>query len=65
VTPDAYSDGMNLKRLAWLALLAFAVFFVVQSPAEAARVVKMTGETLGEWLGATADSLVKFIKSLA
>jgi hypothetical protein len=55
---------MSLKRLVWLLLGAFALFFVVQSPAEAAKVVKMTGETLGEWLSATADSLVKFVTSL-
>jgi hypothetical protein len=55
---------MNLKRLVMLGLLAFAIFFIVQAPAEAARVVKITGETLGDWLGAIADSLSKFIKSL-
>lgn len=43
---------------------AFALFFVVQSPSEAAEVVKVTGEKLGEWLGATAESLVTFVKDL-
>jgi hypothetical protein len=55
---------VSLKRLLLLALGAFAVFFVVQSPSEAAEVVRVTGEKLGEWLGATAESLVTFVKDL-
>jgi hypothetical protein len=55
---------MNLRRLVTIGLIAFALFFIVQSPSEAARVVKVTGETLGDWLSAIADSLSKFIKSL-
>ena len=55
---------MSLKRLLFLGFGAFAVFFIVQSPSEAAEVVKVTGEKLGEWLGATAESLVTFVKDL-
>ena len=55
---------MSLKRFLFLAFIAFALFFIVQSPSEAAEVVKVTGEKLGEWLGATAESLVTFVKDL-
>lgn len=55
---------MSLKRFLLLGLGAFALFFVVQSPSEAAEVVKVTGEKLGEWLTATAESLVTFVKDL-
>jgi hypothetical protein len=59
-----YSDGMNLKRLMSLALVAFLIFFIVQSPNEAARVIKVTGETMGSWLSEIADSLTRFLSSL-
>jgi hypothetical protein len=55
---------VSLKRLLFLGFGAFVVFFIVQSPSEAAEVVKVTGEKLGEWLGATAESLVTFVKDL-
>jgi large-conductance mechanosensitive channel len=44
--------------------VAFAIFFVVKSPNEAARIVRETGESAGEWLSTAADSFSKFIKSL-
>jgi cell shape-determining protein MreC len=59
-----YSDGMNLKRLMSLAVVAFLIFFIVQSPNEAARVIKVTGETMGSWLSEIADSLTRFLSSL-
>lgn len=55
---------MNLKKIMMYLLVAFAVFFVVQSPGEAAKLVKTTGETAGEWFTAAAESLSKFVKSL-
>ena len=55
---------MSLKRLLTFGAIAFAVFFVVQSPAEAARLVKVTGESAGEWFGEFADSFAKFVKTL-
>lgn len=55
---------MRLKRLLWYLALAFLIFFLIEAPAEAARVVKTTGETAGEWLGTAALSLSTFIKSL-
>jgi cell shape-determining protein MreC len=59
-----YSGGMNLKRLMSLAVIAFLIFFIVQSPNEAARVVKVTGETMGSWLSEIANSLSRFLSSL-
>ncbi len=44
--------------------IAFAVFFLVQSPNEAAQLVKVTGEAAGEWFGTAAQSLSQFVKSL-
>lgn len=47
-----------------LGLIAFAVFFVITSPAEAARLVKVTGEGAGDWLQEAAKGLSKFLKTL-
>lgn len=55
---------MSLKRVMWFLLIAFGVFFLIESPGEAARLVKMTGESAGEWLSTAADSLSKFVRSL-
>jgi hypothetical protein len=55
---------MTLKKLLWFALLAFFIFFVVQSPGEAARVVRVTGETLGDWFGAIFQSFTRFLSNL-
>jgi cell shape-determining protein MreC len=55
---------MNLRRLMSLAVIAFLIFFIVQSPNEAARVVKVTGETMGSWLSEIANSLSRFLSSL-
>jgi hypothetical protein len=55
---------MSFKRLLWLLLLAFMLFFVVQSPAQAAEVVRSTGQALGDWLGTLAEALSRFVKSL-
>lgn len=55
---------MRFKKLVTFGLVAFAVFFVVQSPAEAARLVKITGESAGDWLEDAADSLTRFLRAL-
>jgi hypothetical protein len=55
---------MRVKKLLWFGLIAFAIFFVIQSPAEAARLVKVTGEEAGDWLAEAAQSLSKFVKTL-
>lgn len=44
--------------------MAFAVFFVVQSPNEAARLVRETGQSAGDWFETAADSLSQFLKTL-
>ena len=56
---------MNVKRLMLLLLGAFMVFFLVQAPGEAARLVKTTGETAGEWFSTAAEAFTRFLKSLA
>lgn len=61
---DFYSDGMTLKKVLWFTLLGFFIFFVVQSPGEAARVVRVTGETLGDWFSAIFDSFTRFLSNL-
>lgn len=48
----------------WLMMLAFGVFFLIESPGEAAKLVKMTGETAREWLTHAAASLSTFVRSL-
>ncbi|MGH3118976.1 MAG: hypothetical protein ACRDQ2_18055 [Gaiellales bacterium] len=55
---------MRVKKLLVLGLIAFAVFFVITSPAEAARLVKVTGEGAGDWLEEAAKGLTKFLKTL-
>jgi hypothetical protein len=56
---------MNLKRLLLFLLMGFFVFFLVQAPGEAARLVKTTGESAGEWFSTAAEAFTKFLKSLA
>ena len=55
---------MSLKRLVVFLCIAFAVFFVIQAPAEAAKLVRVTGEHAGDWFATAADSLSKFVSSL-
>ncbi|MGH2756578.1 MAG: hypothetical protein ACRDI3_02185 [Actinomycetota bacterium] len=55
---------MRIKKLLLLGLIAFAVFFVIQSPADAARLVKVTGESAGDWLEEAANALSKFLRTL-
>ena len=43
---------------------AFGVFFLISSPAEAARLVKVTGENAGEWFETVGAALTKFLKTL-
>lgn len=56
---------MNLKRLLFLLLMSFFVFFLVQAPGEAARLVKATGENAGDWFSTAAEAFTKFLRSLA
>ena len=55
---------MRFKKLLTFGLIAFGLFFLIQSPAEAARLVKVTGESAGEWFETAAHSLAKFVKTL-
>ncbi len=55
---------MGLKRVMWLMVIGFGIFFLIESPNEAAKLVKMTGESAGEWLSTAANSLSKFVRSL-
>ena len=53
-----------VKKLAGWLLLGFFVFFMVQSPAEAADVVRTTGESVGDVLSATANAFSDFLTNL-
>jgi hypothetical protein len=55
---------MTLKRILWILFILFVLFFIVSSPVEAAHVVRVTGETLGDWLGAVFTSLSRFVARL-
>ena len=55
---------MRFKKLLTFGLIAFGLFFLIQSPTEAARLVKVTGESAGEWFQTAAQSLSKFVKTL-
>lgn len=55
---------MSFKKLLTLGVVAFGLFFLIQSPAEAARLVKVTGESAGDWFETVAGSLSKFVKTL-
>jgi large-conductance mechanosensitive channel len=54
---------MSLKKMLGFLLIAFAVFFVMDAPAEAARLVQATTRTAGEVFGSAFDSLSTFIRS--
>lgn len=55
---------MRLKRLVWWAVIAFAIFFLLTAPAQAALLVKGAGETASNLLLGAADALSAFIKTL-
>jgi hypothetical protein len=55
---------MSLKKLLMFGALAFGLFFLVEAPGEAARLVKATGESAGEWFETVASSLAQFVKTL-
>lgn len=55
---------MNLKKAGTYLLLALLVVFVVNSPGEAAKIVKITGEKAGEWFSAASDAFTTFLGSL-
>jgi hypothetical protein len=55
---------MSLKRVLFFLAIAFGLFFLVQSPVEAAKLVRIFGENAGELFAAAAESFVRFMKSL-
>ncbi len=44
--------------------IAFMVVFIVEAPAEAAKVVKETGESAGEWFATASQAFARFLSSL-
>jgi hypothetical protein len=55
---------MPLKKWATYLLIAFTVVFVINSPGEAAKLVKATGESAGEWFSTASDAFTTFLQSL-
>ncbi|MGH2819816.1 MAG: hypothetical protein ACRDJ5_04090 [Actinomycetota bacterium] len=55
---------MGLKKILALVLWGFVLFFLVQAPAEAGRLVRATGETAGEWFGAVSSLLVDLLNGV-
>jgi hypothetical protein len=55
---------MGLKKIAWYFLMALLVMFLIQSPNEAAKVVKALGENAGEWFSTASSAFSEFLKSL-
>ena len=56
---------MSLKKLVVWAIIAFALFFLLTAPAQAALLVKGAGQTASDLLVGAAEALATFIKSLA
>ncbi|HYI45990.1 MAG TPA: hypothetical protein VE174_11100 [Actinomycetota bacterium] len=55
---------MNLKKLALWAAIAFGIFFLINSPRQAAELVQGLGENAGHWFGVAGKSLARFFESL-
>lgn len=55
---------VSLKKVTYISLVAFGLFFMVQSPDEAARVVRVTGENTKDLLGEAGGALIRFVTSL-
>ena len=55
---------MSLKKLAFWALIAFGIFFLITSPRQAADLVEGLGESAGHWFGIAGRSLARFFESL-
>lgn len=56
--------SVDLKKLLSLLLVAFVVFFVFSQPAEAAQLVRQTGELAWSLVSRGADSLSTFVTQL-
>jgi hypothetical protein len=55
---------MSLKKIGLWLLVGFFVFFMVQSPSEAADVVRTTGQNVGDIFSATANAFSDFLSDL-
>jgi hypothetical protein len=55
---------MSLKKVLTYLLLAFLVVFLINSPNEAAKLVKVTGEKAGEWFATASSAFAEFLRSL-
>ncbi len=55
---------MTLKKLGFWALIAFGIFFLINSPRAAAELVQSLGENAGEWFSVAGRSLARFLQSL-
>jgi hypothetical protein len=53
-----------LKKLLLYLAIAFAVFFLVHSPRQAAELVQSLGENAGDWFSTAGRSIAKFLASL-
>ncbi|MBA3350794.1 MAG: hypothetical protein H0T12_09600 [Actinobacteria bacterium] len=53
-----------LKTFLWWLLVAFLIFFIVSAPAEAARIVRATGENAGDWFTTAARAFTTFFSRL-
>ena len=59
-----YLGSMSLKKAAFWLLIAFGVFFLINSPRQAADLVQGLGENAGHWFGVAGKSLARFLESL-
>ena len=55
---------MTLKKVLFYLFIAFGIFFLIQSPAQAAKLVESLGENAGEWFKTVANSLTRFLQTL-
>lgn len=55
---------MNLKKLAFYLVIAFGIYFLINSPRQAADLIQSLGENAGEWFGVAGKSLARFLESL-
>ena len=55
---------MNLKKLAFYLIIAFGIYFLINSPKQAADLLESLGENAGEWFGVAGKSLARFLESL-
>jgi hypothetical protein len=64
VSSARYDALMVLKRVVWFLLVAFLVFFLINSPAQAGGLVTVIGENTGVILKAASKALAQFVTDL-